>query len=80
MTQTARIYGGSLYDLAVEEKLTEVMLEQMGEIRTLFQENPDYVSLLSEPSIPKGDRTKLIEEAFGEEAQKYLVNFLKLLA
>lgn len=79
MTQTARIYGGSLYDLAVEEKLTEVMLEQMGEIRTLFQENPDYVSLLSEPSIPKGDRTKLIEEAFGEEAQKYLVNFLKLL-
>ena len=25
MTQTARLYGGSLYDLAAEEKLTEVV-------------------------------------------------------
>ena len=61
MTQTARIYGGSLYDLAVEEKLTETILEQMEEVRTLFWDNPDYVRLLSEPSIPKGERTKLIE-------------------
>lgn len=46
MTQTARIYGSSLYDLAVEEQLTGVIQEQMGIIRRLFQENPDYVRLL----------------------------------
>ncbi|EJX01265.1 ATP synthase F1, delta subunit, partial [gut metagenome] len=79
MTQTARIYGGSLYDLAVEEKLTETILEQMEEVRRLFQEIPDYIRLLSEPSLPKNERTKLIDEAFGKEAEKYLVNFLKLL-
>lgn len=79
MTQTARLYGGSLYDLAVEEKLADTILEQMQEIRDVFRENPDYVKLLSEPSLPKEERIKLIEEAFGGQAERYLVNFIKLL-
>lgn len=79
MTQTARLYGGSLYELAAEEQLTGTMMQQMTEVRQLFRENPDYVRLLGEPSIPKQERTKLIEDAFGAQAERYLVNFLKLL-
>ena len=79
MTHTARIYGSSLYDLAAGENLTEVMMEQTGQVRELFRENPEYVQLLSEPSIPKEERTGLIETAFGTQAERYLVNFLKLL-
>ena len=62
-----------------EEQLTDTVLEQMQTIRQLFRENPDYVKLLSEPSIPKEERTKLLDTAFGTEAERYLVNFLKLL-
>ncbi len=79
MTQTARLYGGSMYELAAGENLADVILEQMQVIRELFRENPEYVSLLMEPSIPKEDREGLIEEAFGSRAERYLVNFLKLL-
>ena len=79
MTQTARMYGGSLYDLAAEEKLTDVLVQQVQQIREIFKENPDYMRLLSEPSIPKAERSKLIEDAFGGQAERYLVNFLKLL-
>ena len=79
MTRTARLYGGSLYDLAAEEKLTGVILEEMQEIRKIFREVPEYLHLLGEPSIPKGERTELIENAFGTQAEHYLVNFLKLL-
>lgn len=79
MTATARLYGGSLYDLAAEEGLTDVLMQQTEEVRKLFQENPDYVKLLMEPSIPKKERTDLIETAFGAQAERYLVNFLKLL-
>lgn len=79
MTQIARLYGGSLYDLAAEEQLSGTILEEMKEIREIFRENPDYVKLLAEPSIPKAERTKLIEEAFGAQAERYLVNFIKLL-
>lgn len=79
MTQTAKVYGGSLYDLAVEENKTEEILAQSGQIRKLFWENPDYLQLLSEPSLAKEERIQLIQEAFGHEADGYLVNFLKLL-
>ena len=46
MTQTARLYGGSMYELAAEEQLTGIILEQMQMIRKLFRENPEYVKLL----------------------------------
>lgn len=79
MTETARIYGGSLYDLAAEENLTSEILGQMEQIRTLLRENPEYERLLSEPSIPQTERTGMIEAAFGGQAQRYLVNFMKLM-
>ena len=79
MTQTARLYGSSLYELAPEEQLTDVLMEQMEEVRQLFRENPEYVKLLGEPSIPGEKREELLEQAFGGQAQRYLVNFLKLL-
>ena len=68
-----------MYALALEEGLTGEILEEMKVIRTLFQENPDYVHLLSEPSIPGNERIDLIEAAFGNQAERYLVNFIKLL-
>ncbi len=79
MTEHARVYGGSLYDLASEEKLTDAILEQMREIKQIFRDNPDYLRLLSEPAVKKEERTDLIEKAFGADAERYLVNFLKLL-
>lgn len=79
MTQTAKLYGGSLYELAAEEKLTDVIFKQMLEIRDLFIENPDYIKLLQEPAIPFEERKGLIETAFGSQAERYLVNFIKLL-
>ena len=46
MTQAAKVYGGSLYDLAAEEKLDGQIMEQMNEIRQIFRENPGYLKLL----------------------------------
>ena len=37
MTATARLYGGSLYELAAEEGLSDVLMQQIGEVRKLFQ-------------------------------------------
>ena len=79
MTDTARLYGGSLYDLAAEEQQAGLIGLQMREIRTLFAQNPDYIRLLQEPSIPLKTRQDLIEEAFGSQAHRYLVSYLKLL-
>ncbi|MDO4615974.1 MAG: ATP synthase F1 subunit delta [Lachnospiraceae bacterium] len=79
MTKTAKIYGSGLYDLALEDNLSEQIMKELEEVRRVFWENPDYQSLLALPSIPKHERTKLIEDAFGSQVQRYLVNFLKIL-
>ena len=59
MTETARVYGGSLYELAQEEHLEEEILSEMKEIRALFRENPEYPRLLAEPSIPRKERIRI---------------------
>ena len=59
MTQAARVYGGSLYDLATEEKLDGQIMEQMNEIRQIFRENPEYLKLLGEPAIPQEERINI---------------------
>ena len=79
MTKTARLYGDSLYDLAVEEGVSAPVLEQASQIRQIFKENPDYLRLLCEPSLPKSERTGLIDKAFGDSTERYLLNFMKLL-
>ncbi len=79
MIRAGDLYGQSLYDLAVSEGITDRVLSQMDTVKTIFAENPDYVTLLSEPSIPKKERLKLIDEAFGDSLETYLLNFIKIL-
>ena len=79
MMDTGRLYGDSLYDLAAEEKLTETLMEQLEMVAEVLKENPEYLTLLSEPSVAKAERLSLIDEAFGEQVHPYLLNFFKIL-
>ena len=79
MTQTARLYGGSLYTVAREENLSRDLLEEMGMVKELFDQNRAYVQILQEPSIPREERIRMLDEAFGGRIRTYLLNFLKLL-
>ena len=80
MTEVAKMYGGSLYDLAAEEGLTESILAQLDEVTALMDQNPDWLRLLSQPNIPKAERCALLHTALAENGvEPYLLNFLKLL-
>lgn len=79
MTTAWGLYGQSLYDLAAEEKADDQIMEEIEAVRGIFAENPDYITLLTEPSIPVKNRTQLLDEAFGGQIHPYLLNFLKIL-
>ena len=79
MTETAKMYGGSLYDLAAEEGLETRILGELDEVQQLLQQNPDYLRLLSTPSIPKKERCGLLDEALRGQVHLYVLNFLKIL-
>ena len=53
MTETAKMYGGSLYDLAAEEGLETRILGELDEVQQLLKQNPDYLRLLSTPQHPQ---------------------------
>ncbi len=79
MSKAGDLYGQSLYDLAVEENLTDDILGEMESVKGIFSENPDYITLLSEPSVPKVKRLQLVDEAFGSSLTPYHMNFIKIL-
>jgi F-type H+-transporting ATPase subunit delta len=79
MTTAISLYGQSLYDLAAEEGLTEEILKQMEAVDDIFKANPDYITLLLEPSIPRRERLGLLEEAFKNQLHPYMLNYLMIL-
>ena len=79
MSKAGDLYGQSLYDLAAESNLSDEILGEMEVINGIFKENPDYVTLLSEPSVPKKERLQLVDQALGDGCQEYLLNFIKIL-
>ncbi len=79
MTTDAGLYGQSLYDLAAQEHLTKELLDELSQVESILKENPEYITLLSEPSIPKKERIGLVDKAFGGAVHPYLLNFMKIL-
>jgi len=80
MTQTARIYGDSMYELAAEENLTEQILEQMGynesrykmeyevgqNVRVIDGPFENFIGIINEVSLDRG-KMKVTISMFGRE-------------
>ena len=79
MTETGNAYGNALYVLAHEEGRDEEIGRQLGEVCRLLRDEPDYVRLMSAPTVKKAQRLQLLEETFGGRVDDYLMNFMSIL-
>ncbi len=79
MTEIARTYGAALYELCRDEGLGCELFGQLRMAVEVFRGEPDYLRLLSLPSVPKKERCSILDESFGGRVHEYLLNFLKLL-
>ena len=79
MIPIAWIYGSSLFELAREEKCTEAVKNQILWLGPLMREYPGYVKLISEPSLDRRERNRWLDEAFGNQIEPMLGNFVKIL-
>lgn len=79
MTDFARTYGGSLYELARDEGLTGRLLPELELCAGVFSENPEYMRLLATPALTKEARRCAVDESFGVQVHPYLTGFMKLL-
>ena len=79
MTQIGNVYGESLYMLAKDENLSQHIGEQLKVLQLSFRQEPDYVRLLSTPSLTKAERCRILDDSFRGTVHPYVLNFLKIL-
>ncbi len=79
MTEGAKEYGTALYSLAKEESLQKEILQELSEVCAILKDNASYVRLLQNPCVKKQDRLDLLDSAFKNGVNKYVLNFCKIL-
>lgn len=60
MTELAKRYGGSLYDLAAEEQLTDQLLAELDVALDCFNQEPAYLRLLSTPAYRRKNAARFL--------------------
>ena len=79
MTEVGTVYGESLYELAKEENLTQQIGEELKVLKLSFQQEPEFIRLLSSPNLTKMERCQILDDSFRGKVHGYLLNFLKIL-
>ena len=79
MTEVGSVYGESLYELAKEESLGKLIAGQLAVLQEAFQQEPDFIRLLSSPNLTKAERCQILDDSFRNKVHPYLLNFLKIL-
>ena len=79
MTEVGNVYGESLYELAKDEALDQRIGQELEVLRSSFRQEPDYIRLLSSPTLTKAERCQILDDSFRNHIHIYVLNFLKLL-
>ena len=79
MTEVGNVYGESLYALARDEQLSPQLCVGLKVLRQCFQQEPDFIRLLSSPTLPKADRCQILDDSLRGKVHPYVLNFLKIL-
>lgn len=79
MADVAKEYGQALFELAEEEHIDGLILDELRVLRQILKSNPDLLKLLDAPNINLEDRIKVIDNIFKGKMHVYLCSFLKLM-
>lgn len=75
----SKTYGEALFELAVEEEKTDLLLEEIEGMERVLQDNEDLEKFLNHPKIPVEEKVKTTQEIFTGRVSKELVGFLSLI-
>lgn len=79
MSQAGNVYGQALYSLAVEENLSDTILQEISALNQGFQAEPQFLRLLSAPNVAVEERCRILDDCFRDKVHIYVLNFLKIL-
>jgi len=72
-------YGKALYEAARDTKKVEIILEEINEIKELFQAEPDFYEFVNTPVIAGAKKKAAVEKIFTGRISPEVLNFLYIL-
>lgn len=62
-----KVYSQALFEIALESGCLDEINSEMGQCRTVFEENPELIKLLVSPVITFGEKAAIISKIFGKD-------------
>ena len=75
----AGTYGDALFELAVEEHLTDSLMQEIMMVQEVLRENSGLEKILIHPEISKQQKLQVIEEVFKGRISDALTGFLRIV-
>ncbi len=75
----AGTYGDALFELAVEENLTDSLMEEILMVQAVLKENDGLEKILMHPEISKTKKLQVIDEVFKGRISDALTGFLRIV-
>lgn len=75
----AKVYGDSLFDLAMEENRCEAFLEEVRTVKQVLEDNPEVEALVCHPGISSEEKQAFIEKCFKGSVSNDMTGFLLIL-
>lgn len=72
-------YAKALYKLAEEKGTTEAVYDEMKEVATAFERNPQLAKVMANPFVSREDKARLLELAAGDKAEDDYRGFVRLI-
>jgi F-type H+-transporting ATPase subunit delta len=79
MTRVGSVYGQALFDLAKDEGLLTVVLEDLKVLLESFGAEPTYLKLLAANNLSVEERCGILDASLRGKVHLYVLNFLKIL-
>lgn len=79
MSQVGTVYAQALYSLTKDEACSETVLKELSVLNESFENEPEFLRLLSAPNLSKEERCGILDESFRGKVHPYVLNFLKIL-
>ncbi len=75
----SQVYATALFELASESDKLSVFNEELLALKSVFSQNPDFIKLLSAPTMSDSQKYDMLSKAFEGKVEKDIYNFLRLL-
>lgn len=79
MSNLTSSYADALFEISIEQNNLDEILSQTLRLREILKDNGDFVKFLNAPMISKDEKIALVDKVFSVDADKTLLNYIKVM-